>query len=749
VARVFALFVALLTAQASAPPSTPAVPVIGIATAQAASAIVRFTPVADAGARYMVSADPAGPTATGASSPLVVRGLTNGTRYRFRVQVTTPAGASAWSTWSNAVTPAARPVPPLNLDTTWVLPSWDGLVSANPEAMAAMATRLKTEIGDGPHARIGLSVFVQLTMSDWTVDTANRAAVRAALASAIAPVDAAIARARPHGLPIGISVITAIRERVDPVQTAAAKEDLRNLQWYQDQQAATGWVTYSQYARKLRRVQEAYVREFGRLIAERMVQYPDILVAVTGDGETEMAADRFRDIIVPADPTQRGWADYSPFAVAEFRDWMRAGGMYAPGQALTGQAYVFAARYAGDASPAVDTNRDGHTFNGDFGTTFSTWQLRHHDWSLTDAETAGAIASAQAMVTPARANGFDAPRPAPARVMETSTPLWRAWLEFRQEMIHRYNRDFARWMTESSDADLGGVPFERWYSAQIPTDLLFGDPPADKGVRWFTSGSAHWTADIWPYGGTGVTSYNVNMGNPPGGPVGGIGADGPYARTTPQVAPRIAARSIRWGIVEWNPSDPWSKGEAVYRDDVELIRRLRPSLLMPYKVNTTHYRVFDSGFAPALKVLMGVLAPAGAGAAPVGVLESPAKEAPLTRGPIPVTGWALDDRAIASVDVVRECVPEELTTVASRCFTMDGRRVVYLGAATRVPGARPDVAAALPTYPEADRAGWGYTLDGTQLPAGADTIRLHVVAVDVDGRRTVLGSATLRKPEGQ
>lgn len=677
----------------------------------------------------------------------MVRGLTNGTKYRFRVQVTTAAGSSAWSAWSNPVTPAARPVAPLDLDTTWVLPSWDGLVSADASTMTAMVSRLRTDIGEGPHARIGLSVFVQLTMTDWTVDTTNRAAVRAALATAIAPVDAAIARARAHGLPIGISVITAIRERVDPVQRDAAREDLRNLQWYQDHRAAEGWVTYSQYARKLRRVQAAYVREFGRLLAERMVAHPDVLVAVTGDGETEMSGDRFRDIVVPADATQRGWADYSPFAVAEFRDWLRGAGLYAVGQPLAGEAYVLAARYAGDTSPAVDTNRDGHTLNADFGTAFTTWQLRYHDWNLTDGETAGAVVTAQTMGTSARAGGFDAPRPAPARVMETDTPFWRAWVRFRQEMVHRYNRDFGRWITESTDPEVGGVPFERWYSAQIPTDLLFGDPAADKGVRWFTSGSAHWTADIWPFGGTGVTSYNVNMGNAPGGPAGGTGADGPYARTTPHVVPRIASRSLRWGIVEWNPSDPWSKGEAVYREDVELIRRFRPALLMPYKVNTAHYRVFDSGFVVALRTLMRALVPARASAAPVGVLESPAKEAPLTAGPIPITGWALDDVGFASIDIVRDCLPEEDTGAVSACHEVDGRRVIYLGAATRVAGARPDVAAAMPTYPEADRAGWGYTLDGTRLPAGADAIRLHVVAVDTDGRRTVLGTSTLRKPE--
>jgi hypothetical protein len=637
--------------------------------------------------------------------------------------------------------PATRTVPPVDPTITWVLPSWVGLLSANDAAMADMVRRLRQDIGDGPRARIGLSVFVQLSMNDWSIDTRDRTAVRAALRPVIAPIDAAIARARVHRLPIGLSIITAIRERVDPVQTSAERDDRRNVQWYQDHSPASGWVTYSQYARKLRRVQEAYVREFGRMLAERMAQDPDILVAVTGDGETEMSYERFRDITVPIDASQRAWADYSPFAIAEFRDWLRAGGLYAAGQPLAGEAYALSARYAGDASPAVDTNGDGHTLNRDAGTSFTSWNLRYFNWSLTDAETAGAVSPAGFVVRDGGAALFDAPRPAPADVLTTATPLWQLWVRFRQEMIQRYNRDFARWITGASEAASGGVPRDRWYSAQIPTDLLFGDPPADKGVRWFTSGSAHWTADIAPYGGMGVTGYNVNMGNPPDAPPGGAGANGPYAKTTPHVMARAALRSARWGIVEWNPSDPWSTSADVYLEDVDLIRRYRPSLLMPFKINTTHYRVFDSGFVPALRTLMQTMPAATASAAPIGVLESPAKEARVPRSAIPITGWALDDTGLASVDVVRDCLPSEEGR-SSPCFTVLGRRVVFLGVATRVAGARPDVAAAMPTYAEGDRAGWGYTLDGGRLPA-TPVVTIHVIATDLSGQRTIIGTTTL------
>ena len=48
-------------------------------------------------------------------------------------------------------------------------------------------------------------------------------------------------------------------------------------------------------------------------------------------------------------------ADYSPFTVAEFRDWLRQDGLYAPGQPFAGEAWEFSSRYAGDASTRSST----------------------------------------------------------------------------------------------------------------------------------------------------------------------------------------------------------------------------------------------------------------------------------------------------------------------------------------------------------------------------------------------------------
>ncbi|PIF89849.1 putative secreted protein (IPTL-CTERM system target) [Acidovorax sp. 62] len=84
-------------------------PTIGVATAGNALASVSFTAPAFSGGApitsFTVTSAPSGITATGASSPIVVLGLTNGTSYTFTVTANNSAGASAASAASSAVTP--------------------------------------------------------------------------------------------------------------------------------------------------------------------------------------------------------------------------------------------------------------------------------------------------------------------------------------------------------------------------------------------------------------------------------------------------------------------------------------------------------------------------------------------------------------------------------------------------------------------------------------------------------------------
>jgi hypothetical protein len=112
---------------------------------------------------------------------------------------------------------------------------------------------------------------------------------------------------------------------------------------------------------------------------------------------------------------------------------------------------------------------------------------------------------------------------------------------------------------------------------------------------------------------------------------------------------------------------------------------------------------------------------------PFGAFETPL-EGSTVSGSIAVTGWALDDSGVAGITIYRE--------VDSSLF--------YVGDAVRVEGARPDVAASYPEYPENTMAGWGYMMLTNYLPNGGNgTFILHAIAVDTAGKSTTLGTKTI------
>ena len=125
--------------------------------------------------------------------------------------------------------------------------------------------------------------------------------------------------------------------------------------------------------------------------------------------------------------------------------------------------------------------------------------------------------------------------------------------------------------------------------------------------------------------------------------------------------------------------------------------------------------------------------------APTGVVDTPANNSVVT-GSVGVTGWAADDIEVTGVAVCRDRTAGETTPLAPQC----GGQAVFIGNATFINDARPDVQGANPTLPYNYRAGWGYLMLTNFLPAqGTIPVTLRVYASDADGHVTLIGSPVI------
>ena len=97
---------------------------------------------------------------------------------------------------------------------------------------------------------------------------------------------------------------------------------------------------------------------------------------------------------------------------------------------------------------------------------------------------------------------------------------------------------------------------------------------------------------------------------------------------------------------------------------------------------------------------------------PWGNVDTPTNGASNLAGAINVSGWALSPNpAATTVKIYRNRLPTEQTYQ-----TILGLQLVYIGDATFVLGARPDVANCYPTFTYGNRAGWGYLMLSNALP---------------------------------
>jgi len=384
-------------------------------------------------------------------------------------------------------------------------------------------------------------------------------------------VDALIAAAKAKNVKLHLVLCSGLARSLH-VYREAKEEDIRNAQWYNDNKLASDvqitdpaamnayiFGTFSRYARKMRTNLEAKSRAALAFLKQRMDENPGTLIAVSGWGEAELNFRRLNG----SQSAQDYFADFSPFAVLEFRDWIQHAGLY------DNAAGVYAGQgYAGGGAKYQGT--EGLVrFNADFGAAFSSWDLRYYNWSLADSS--GMTPAVVALMDDPRRipyssyvhggmmpssgpnfilGGFD-----PPRVQQPGVAYYDLWHAFREHMVHRFILDLARWAREA------GIDPQKWYSHQIPTDYLFGTNPSMpvKGGRYYSSASPLRTADIASpgYGSVGATIYDIKF------PAG-------FARTTEYILPDIAAMSSNWAIMEYD-AETYPIGFSVPQSDVAFI----------------------------------------------------------------------------------------------------------------------------------------------------------------------------------
>jgi hypothetical protein len=403
---------------------------------------------------------------------------------------------------------------------------------------ATTVQRLQQRVGSGPYVRLGLAYSVAPNMP-WDASLDNPTLTSPTLDELRTQLD----RAAANGLHLSFS-LTAGTSRSNGLYDAAALEDRRNFQWFMDGRVER--ETFSRYARKLRRHLEAKMRAFAAMLIEVIQEYPETFGICAGDGEVELSSDRLDENT----PYQSQiLADYSPFTILEFRDWVRHTGMYATGGKYEGQGRAASGtRYVDDVAGLAN-------FNQDFGTPFTTWDLEYFNWGLDDPIDGDprAIPSSVYSAPGWKAlpnsgpdyisGGFDAPR----SWNQYSAAFWQLWLEFRQALVTHYVQDFTGWVMSTRTSEGLSVPPDRWYTYQIPADYLWGTYPGcpQPDRRLLTSASPESSADVGDEAGLGVTVFDQYWA-----------ATG-YQTTSTLLFPTLSGkRSGHWGMIEFNLSWP-------------------------------------------------------------------------------------------------------------------------------------------------------------------------------------------------
>jgi len=152
--------------------------------------------------------------------------------------------------------------------------------------------------------------------------------------------------------------------------------------------------------------------------------------------------------------------------------------------------------------------------------------------------------------------------------------------------------------------------------------------------------------------------------------------------------------------------------------------------------------IVAGGSVASLPVLLTVVHDVDRSALPIGSFDTPVSGPAKLAGSVAVTGWALDDTGVDRVEIWRDVAPDETTVPYQGSGPGQGK--IFIAMAAFVGGSRPDVEAAFPTVPRADRAGWGYLLGTWGLANGGNgTFTLYAFAFDQEGQSSTLGTKTI------
>ncbi len=486
-------------------------------------------------------------------------------------------------------------VPPLSAvgvnpgpdNTFYIYAIWDGISSASDHDIEEQMDRLRDQFGKGNRFhRVGFAFI--LGGSENRLQTICSIAQRKDLAIGV------ILGAQTHS--------GAGKNEV--------QEDFRAAQWRLNGQYWRGGggprdamvPTPSRYCKLVRDALEKTQKGRCDMLRRVMQSHPNVITCINSTIEEELADGGQTD--------DDKLADYSPFAVTEFRDWLRHTGEYdADGGKYAGQGapeqitgpYVFSkgksrSPFYGAETP--DTSSGNNSFNQRFATHFKTWTLK--DWDLQAYP--GMITDDTFNPTPESGagftdGGFDAPR------KRDASPWWHAWswdyqdngnryppgkaddpaFGFRQVMVHHFVEDM----------------FQVAIRARLPANLMFAHqiPGETAGApRDRSAATPTWTAYL-PFNGTiGVTRFGF---------------------FDPELALRYTKanpESRGWGIFEWHPkpnADP---------QDPKLYQTASDNLRTYYRAKCHHlfagwwsadpakqtkdFPLADSQFAKAIKDFM-------------------------------------------------------------------------------------------------------------------------------------------------